>query len=101
MLSEWAVGFLTLFDERPRPRVAIHCGGAVYRDGDYFGSDVNLAHRVVTRALAGEVLVTRPVAEAAADSGYLDLEPIGEVTLKGVPGPTELYVATAANVRTR
>ena len=42
MLTEWAVGFLTLFDERPRPRVAIHCGGAVYRDGDYFGGDVNL-----------------------------------------------------------
>ena len=26
MLTEWAVGFLTLFDQRPRPRVAIHCG---------------------------------------------------------------------------
>jgi len=101
MLSEWAVGFLSLFDERPRPRVAIHCGGAVYRDGDYFGSDVNLAHRVVTRALAGEVLVTRPVADAIGASAYLDLEPIGEVTLKGVPEPTELYVATATNMRGR
>ncbi len=101
MLTEWAVGFLTLFDERPRPRVAIHCGGAVYRDGDYFGSDVNLTHRVVTRALAGEVLVTRSVVDAIGDSVYLDLEPIGEVALKGVPGPTELYVATAANVHTR
>ena len=42
MLTEWAVGFLTLFDERPRPRTGIHFGGAVYRDGDYFGGDVNL-----------------------------------------------------------
>ena len=100
-LTEWAVGFLTMFDERPRPRVAIHCGGAVYRDGDYFGSDVNLTHRVVTRALAGEVLVTRPVVDAIGETVYLDLEPIGEVALKGVPEPTELYVATAANVRMR
>ena len=52
---------MSLFRERPQPRVGIHSGGAVYRDGDYFGTDVNLAHRVVTRALAGEVLVTERV----------------------------------------
>jgi adenylate cyclase len=62
MLTEWAVGFLTLFDERPQPRTGIHFGSAVYRDGDYFGGDVNLAHRIVARALAGEVLVTSSVA---------------------------------------
>ncbi len=101
MLTEWAVGFLTLFDERPQPRVAIHCGGAVYRDGDYFGGDVNLTHRVVTRALAGEVLVTRSVVDQIGASEYLDLEPIGEVALKGLPQPTELFVATASNVRRR
>jgi adenylate cyclase len=99
MLTEWAVGFLTMFDERPRPRVAIHWGDAVYRDGDYFGSDVNIAHRVATRALAGEVLVTRSVVAAIGESAHLDLEPIGEVALKGLPEPIELYVATARNLR--
>jgi adenylate cyclase len=99
MMAEWAVGFLTMFDERPRPRVAIHWGDAVYRDGDYFGSDVNLAHRVAARALAGEVLVTRAVVEAIGESAHLDLEPIGEVALKGLPDPTDLYVATARNLR--
>ena len=101
MLTEWAVGFLTMFDERPRPRVAIHCGAAVYRDGDYFGSDVNLTHRIVTRALAGEVLVTKPVVDGIGETDYLSLEPIGELALKGLPEPTELFVATAANVRMR
>ena len=101
MLTEWAVGFLTMFDERPRPRVAIHCGAAVYRDGDYFGGDVNLTHRIVTRALAGEVLVTRPVVDGIGETDYLSLEPIGELALKGLPEPTELFVATAANVRMR
>ena len=33
-LAEWAVGFLALFDDRPKPRVGIHYGGAVFRDGD-------------------------------------------------------------------
>ena len=101
LLTEWAVGFLTLFDERPRPRVGIHCGGAVYRDGDYFGGEVNLTHRVVARALGGEVLVTRSVVDAIGESEHLDLEPIGEVALKGFPEPTELSVACARGAERR
>ena len=91
-LTEWAVRLLAGFPERPRPRVAIHYGEAVYRDGDYFGTDVNLAHRVVTRALAGEVLVTEPVVEGIGDSEYLEFEPIGDVELKGFPSATPLYI---------
>lgn len=95
-LTEWAVGFLSRFKQRPQPRVGIHFGDAVYRDGDYFGSQVNLVHRVVNRALAGEVLVTGPVAEAVAGSELVELEPIGEVSLKGFPTPTELFVVRAS-----
>jgi adenylate cyclase len=95
-LTEWAVGFLSRFPQGPQPRVGIHFGDAVYRDGDYFGSQVNLVHRVVNRALAGEVLVTGPVAEAVAASHLVELEPIGAVSLKGFPEPTELFVVRAA-----
>jgi adenylate cyclase len=94
-LTEWAVGFLTLFKERPQPRVGIHFGRAVYRDGDYFGTDVNLTHRVVARALGGEVMVTTAVADAIGGSGYLEFDPIGRVELKGFPEPAELLVAHA------
>jgi adenylate cyclase len=92
-LTEWSVGFLTLFQERPQPRVGIHHGAAVFRDGDYFGGDVNLAHRVVTRALGGEVLVTQSVVESVADSDYLEFDAIGEVSLKGFGEPIALYIA--------
>src|SRR5918995_522777 len=80
-LTEWAVEFLARFPQRPQPRVGIHYGDAVYRDGDYFGSQVNLVHRVVNRALAGEVLVTDAVCGAIAASERLEFEPIGEVSL--------------------
>lgn len=96
-LTEWAVDFLSRFPQRPQPRVGIHCGEAVYRDGDYFGSQVNLAHRVVNRALAGEVLVTDRVAGAIAEREGLGFEPIGQVSLKGFPAPTELFVVRAAD----
>lgn len=90
-LTEWAVELLERFPERPRPRVAIHYANAVYRDGDYFGTHVNLAHRVVGRAQAGEVLVTDRVTDALSGRG-LTCEPIGEVGLKGFPSPTPLFV---------
>ena len=64
MLAEWAVGLPDpLHRAAPAPG-GMHFGCAVFRDGDYFGGDVNLAHRVVARALAGEVLVTQAVVDA-------------------------------------
>ena len=94
-LTEWAVGFMGLFQERPQPRVGLHRGRAVYRDGDYFGREVNLTHRVVARALGGEVMVTTAVVDAIGPSNYLEFDPIGEVELKGFPEPVELFVARA------
>jgi adenylate cyclase len=94
-LTEWAVGFMELFQERPQPRVGVHFGRAVYRDGDYFGSEVNLTHRVVARALGGEVMVTTAVAEAIGGSDYLEFDPIGEVDLRGFPTPVDLFVVRA------
>jgi adenylate cyclase len=95
-LTEWAVGLLARLPERPQPRVGIHCANAVYRDGDYFGTHVNLAHRVVDRAQAGEVLVTDRVTEAIREREALAFEPIGEVNLKGFPEPTPLFIVRAA-----
>jgi adenylate cyclase len=94
-LTEWAVALLERFPERPRPRVGIHYASAVFRDGDYFGTDVNLVHRVVGRAQAGEVLVTDRVTDSLKGDG-LGCEPIGEVSLKGFPAPTPLYVVRRA-----
>jgi adenylate cyclase len=95
-LTEWAVDLLRRLPERPQPRVGIHFGDAVYRDGDYFGGQVNLTHRVVGRALAGEVLVTDRVCEAIAGRENLTMEPIGQVNLKGFPVPTDLFLVRAA-----
>jgi adenylate cyclase len=95
-LTEWAVDFLARFEQRPQPRVGIHYGDAVYRDGDYFGGQVNLAHRIVNRALAGEVLVTDTVCNAITASDRLQFEGIGHVNLKGFPSPTELFVVRTA-----
>ena len=93
-LVDWAVGFTLLFEERPEPRIGVHLGTTLYRDGDYFGRDVNLASRVVARARGGEVLVTDAVVDAVSDASHLSFEGIGQVKLKGFEKPRELRRAT-------
>ncbi len=92
-LLDWAVGFQRLQAERPLPRIGIHSGEALYRDGDYYGRDVNIASRIAARSAGGEVLVTRPVAQVAGP--HLELDRIGEIMLKGFNEPTEMFVARA------
>jgi adenylate cyclase len=91
-LTDWAVGFQQLYDQRPLPRIGIHYGETLYRDGDYYGREVNQAARVAARAAGNEVLVTRPVVEQAS-APHLDFERIGEVRLKGFTDATELFLA--------
>jgi adenylate cyclase len=88
-LVDWAVGFVGLFEERPEPRIGVHVGTTLYRDGDYFGREVNLASRVVARARGGEVLVTDSVTEAVRGA-HLVFEGIGQVKLKGFDQPRQL-----------
>jgi adenylate cyclase len=90
-LTDWAVGFQSMQSERPLPRIAIHSGVALYRDGDYYGRDINIASRVAARSAGGEVLVTRPVVEQAGT--HLEFERIGEVRLKGFTDSTEVFIA--------
>ena len=96
-LTNWAVEFQRLDPDRPPTRIGIHYGRALYRDGDYYGRDVNIASRVGARAGAAEVLVTRSVVEQA--SGSLAFERIGEVRLKGFTDPTEIFVVRARRAR--
>jgi adenylate cyclase len=94
-LTDWAIGFQEGFERRSSPRIGIHYGRTLYRDGDYYGGNVNLASRVVARAHAGEVLVTEPVVEAVGARTDLNFEAIGQVQLKGFREPTSLYTARA------
>ncbi|HTZ63586.1 MAG TPA: adenylate cyclase regulatory domain-containing protein [Solirubrobacteraceae bacterium] len=95
-LTSWAVGLpRELPDGLPAPRIGIHSGTAIYRDGDYYGREVNRAARVVARAGGGEVLVTRPVVDSANRQDGLEFDLIGEVVLKGFNEATELFLAHA------
>ncbi|HVR05776.1 MAG TPA: adenylate cyclase regulatory domain-containing protein [Solirubrobacteraceae bacterium] len=95
-LTQWAVAFQAHAPAGvPPPRIGIHHGEAIYRDGDYYGREVNQAARVVARAAGGEVMVTRAVVDQADGVDGLAFKLIGEVGLKGFFEPTELFLASA------
>jgi adenylate cyclase len=93
-LLDWAVGFQAMQTGRPLPRIGLHQGPALFRDGDYYGRAVNLASRVGARAAGGEVLITRPLVDAGGR--HLEFDRIGEVKLKGFRESTELFLARRA-----
>lgn len=79
--------------ERPTSPLRIHAGIAdgpvVERDGDVFGSPVNLAAHLTSEAKAGEVVVTTEVAAAARRDG-LEVVPLGARKM-GLLRPLEVF----------
>jgi adenylate cyclase len=76
----------------PPAHVGVAAGPVVVQGGDYFGRTVNLASRVAAHAQAGQVLVTAPVAEAAATGGVTYAE-LGDLHLKGFASPVRVLEA--------
>lgn len=77
----------------PRVRVGIDSGAAVERRGDWFGSTVNRAARVVAAAEEGSVLVTEAVRVAAPDLSGVTFTPRGAERLAGIKKPVRVYRA--------
>lgn len=79
-------------DGLPPVRVGINTGPAVERDGDFFGSAVNLAARLGQAARGGEVLLTGATREATR-RGRAKLEQRGARTFRNARDPVVVYAA--------
>ena len=77
----------------PAARAGINTGPMLRRDGDYFGSVVNIASRAADYARPREVLVTDAVVEAWTGGNSINFQGIGAVALKNVRKRIELYRA--------
>jgi adenylate cyclase len=75
----------------PAARAGINSGPMVRRDGDYFGSVVNLAARAADYARAHEILVTQEVVDSWAGGESIYFRAIGAVSLKNVKKRVELF----------
>ena len=81
---------LNTLENAPLTRTGLHHGEAVERDGDVFGTAVNLAARLAAHAQGGQVLATASVAEAARQLG-VSVSAEGSATFKNLSEPYKLF----------
>jgi adenylate cyclase len=78
-------------EDFPELRAGVACGQAVHRWGDWFGTPVNLASRLTTRARPSTVLVTAEVRDAAGHG--FEFSDAGRKKLKGFQLAVQAYRA--------
>jgi adenylate cyclase len=74
------------------PRGGVSAGDVLFRLGDYYGPVVNLASRLATEAVPGEVLTD----QAALAGPGLNVEAAGRRVLKGFAEPIAVWVVAPA-----
>jgi WD40 repeat protein/class 3 adenylate cyclase len=75
--------------------IGIDVGEAVPVEDGFRGVALNTAARLCSRALAGQTLVTRAVADAAADVDGVSLEEVGPAELKGFETPVDVIAVVS------
>lgn len=85
--AEWdAIGGLKV-------RIGLHTGEAELRDGDYYGSDLNRAARLMSVAHGDQIVVSQLTAGLVRGSlpGGVELVDLGEHRLRDVAAPIEVF----------
>ena len=80
-------------DDPLRVRMGVHTGSAEFRDGDYFGTAVNRAARVMAAAHGGQVVVSLATEELVRDSlpEHVTLVDLGEHRLRDLARPERIF----------
>ena len=80
-------------------RSGIHWGPVLYREGDYLGTTVNVAARLVDAAARHQILVTDAVRREVGSVPGVVFAPLGTRHLRGLSGEVELFEAVAAKIQ--
>jgi predicted ATPase/class 3 adenylate cyclase len=80
-------------EDAPKVRMGVHTGAAQVRDGDYYGSAVNRAARVMAAAHGGQVVVSLATEALVQDSLPQDvaLEDLGAHRLRDLARPERIF----------
>ena len=82
-------------------RCGLHSGEAEVRGNDFFGRTLNRTARIMNAAYAGQVIVSRSVAEVVTDRLPTDivLRDLGALRLKGLAAPERVYQVIHPSLR--
>ncbi|MGB3763326.1 MAG: adenylate/guanylate cyclase domain-containing protein [Ornithinimicrobium sp.] len=74
-----------------RVRSSIHTGESEERSGNYYGSPVNYAARLMAAAHGGQILVSEVAATLLARRSDIELVDLGSVALRGATSPMVVF----------
>ena len=77
----------------PAARSGVHWGDALYREGDYVGTNVNIASRIAGEAERHQVVVTAAARKHVGAMPGVEFARLGKRRLKGVAEELELFEA--------
>jgi TolB-like protein/class 3 adenylate cyclase len=83
-----------------RARIGIHLGDVLERNGDLFGTAVNIAARLEDIAEPGGIVVSLAIRDATAGKLPASFADLGVKTLKNIEEPVRVYALSAARKST-
>lgn len=72
-------------------KVGLHAGEPIRRGGDYFGTPVHIAVRILQLADAGQIVASEVVRTLVGSRGGLTFRPLGTRELRGIQSPVPVY----------
>src|SRR5262245_44935596 len=83
-----------------RARIGIHLGDVLERNGDLFGTAVNIAARLEDIAEPGGIVVSSAIRDATAGKLPASFAALGLKTLKNIEEPVRVYALSPATTAT-
>lgn len=80
-------------------RIGIHQGRVLFRDGNVYGSTVNVASRIESMSVPGAVLLSSTVYESMQNHRDLKFAPLGPFEYKNVKNPMEVFAVANEGFR--
>jgi predicted ATPase len=76
-------------------RMGVHTGAAEERDGDYYGTAVNRAARIMAIGHGGQILISDATAAVLRDDPAIKLRDLGEQRLRDLSRPERVHQVVA------
>ena len=84
-------------DQKMRLRIGIHVGDVMVEGEDLMGDGINIAARLEGIAAAGGISISRAVHDQVRDRIKITFEDKGEVALKNIARPVQVFAVAGAN----
>ncbi|MEO0337892.1 MAG: SIR2 family protein [Bacteroidota bacterium] len=72
-------------------RIGMHLGDVLYKNGNAFGSGVNIASRIESLGIPGAILLSKTIRDQIKNKPELELTSLGDFHFKNIPEPQEVF----------